>query len=250
MVCSKDSDNQWGYEAVRYWSFGKSGLTARGIQEEMVPLLHLTADRIEQSRDDKQQELAIHAIVLLCGVNNVLTPQCTPKSFSEEVSSLLLSIRNHPGLKCTPILILGLPDFSKLPFLPSWPMGWLLGLKGRKMQSVLEEVMEHTQHEDGLKYNKVVMVQIPEVQDIIGSRGYRRLESSSIQDKTKSSSSRFISSFCHPLQKHLGQINPCILSSLGINDFLCDDGFHPGRYGTVYIGSLIADAYEQLVGPK
>ena len=254
-VCKSSDGNQYRYDRVRYWSFGKSGLTAHGIEEEMVPYLHSTTDHIQKSLgaslsnvQGSNQEPIMHAIVLLCGVNNVLSPS-TPHSFAEEVSSLLVSIRSHPGLKRSPIIILGLPDFAKLPFLPSWPMGWLLGLKGRQMQCALERVVEETQLSDESNNEseevKVIMAQIPEVQDLIGSRGYRRLDSSNVRGNVSSTKTPFISSFCHPLKRHLDHdiINPDSIRSLGISDFLCDDGFHPGKYGTIYIGSLIADAY-------
>lgn len=240
-VCKDTANNQRRYDHVRYWSYGKSGLTARGIEEEIVPLLHSTADCIRQSSGNTESEPAIHAIVLLCGVNNVLSPS-TPSSFANEVSSLLASIRNHPSTQDTPILMLGLPDFSKLPFLPSWPMGWVLGMKGRRLQSALEGVID-----DGTHPKKTAIVQIPEVQDVIGSRGYRRLDSSNILDKT-APANQFTERYCHPLLKYLGHdaINPNTVSSLSMNDFLCDDGFHPGKYGTTYIGSLLADAYNKL----
>ena len=119
--------NRYGFDCVRYWSFGQSGLDARGIEEKMVPLLYSTTDIIMQDINDSgedtkgsNQDPIIHAIVLLCGVNNVLSPHCTPSSFAAEVQSLLASIRDYPGLEQTPIIILGLPDFAKLPFLPSW----------------------------------------------------------------------------------------------------------------------------------
>jgi hypothetical protein len=51
----------------------------------------------------------------------------------------------------------------------------------------------------------------------------------------------------HPLLKHLGHnIDQDTLASLEMDDFLSDDGFHPGRYGTVYIGSLVTEAYTKL----
>jgi lysophospholipase L1-like esterase len=224
-VCHKGS-----YDCVRYWSFGKSGLTAGGIETEMVPLLHSTADLVNATADTTYKP-TIHVIVLLCGVNNVLSSS-TPSSFATEVSSLLAAIRRHPSLQQTPIILLGLPDFSRLPFLPAWPMGWILGLKGKRLQQKLEDVVEQIQRNaDSID---VVLVQIPEVQDVIGSRGYIRLDSSNIGEETiATGSGRFVSRFCHPLLKHLGHkaINPSTVTYLGIDDFLCNDGFHPGRYG-------------------
>lgn len=222
-------DQQGRYDCVRYWSFGKSGLTAAGIDSEMVPLLQSTVDFVNETTDTTR-EPTLHVIVLLCGVNNVLSLS-TPSSFATEVASLLTSIRSHRSLEQTPIILLGLPDFSRLPFLPAWPMAWLLGLKGRRLQQKLEDLIKEIRHRtDSIN---VVLVRIPEVQDVIGSRGYLRLDSSNIGDETATDRTRFMSSFCHPLLKHLGHdaINPSTVSHLGIDDFLCDDGFHPGRYG-------------------
>ena len=273
------------YDCVRYWSFGKSGLTARGIQDEMVPLLHSTADMLHQCYHDSKksndelpssrgsdEDPIIHAIVLLCGVNNVLSPQCTPLSFAADVSSLLSSIRKHRCLRQTPILILGLPDFSGLPFLPSWPMGWVLGARGRRMQYALEELVGKIQGEERLEESgnvKTIVAPIPEVQALIESRGFCRRDGNSrnVNDNELSSSQEQTSKddidrkdaynqlgfrFYHPLEKHLGSdvINLKKITSLGIKDFLCDDGFHPGRYGTVLIGRLLSDAYRKLTCPQ
>ena len=52
-----------------------------------------------------------------------------------------------------------------------------------------------------------------------------------------------------PLLDHLGDdIDRSRLGSLTVEDFLCDDGFHPGRYGTAYIVSLIAASYAKISG--
>lgn len=110
------------------------------------------------------------------------------------------------------------------------------------MQLALEGVVEKIQEEEKLCSTgmKTVMVQIPEVQDVIGSRGYNRFESVTSHGNGDR---------VHPLHKHLGCDNT--ITSLGMHDILCDDGFHPGKLGTVYIGSLIADAYiEQCIGGK
>ena len=237
------------YSHVRYWSYGKCGLTVRGIQNEMVPLLHQVAD-------DKS---TIHAIVLLCGVNNVLDPLSTPASFYTEVYNLLNSIRSHLQLTCTPIIVLGLPDFSKLPFLP-WPLSFALGLRGRKMQQMLETAVRDFQLkekngnycEEQMKA-RTIIVNLPEVQGVLGSIGYHRHDSD-VCNKTEDTSITQNDSLsrplemriCHPLLKYLGnRLHHSKLGSLGIEDFLCDDGFHPGgRYGTVYIGNLIAEAYK------
>ena len=340
LKCQHDDDdgrhdnNDNKYDCVRYWSYGKSGLTAQGIQKEIIPLLHRVVNDVacydnnthHQAMDSNNKinsnksrinynTPAIHAIILLCGVNNVLDPQSTTHSFHNDVQSLITnSIRNYPGLENTPLLVLGLPDFAKLPFLPSWPLGWMLGVRGRWMQGMLERVVEEMQrkerlvssesaarrsaittanveNEDDYNYRrhgylcnpvKTIIVKIPEVQDILGTIGFYANTTSSgnkhheINDGNKindNNNARSSSNFtmkpcsstgckvqdnsklkmrlCHPLLKHLGGMfihDKTKILSLGMNDFLCNDGFHPGKYGNVYIGSLIADAYGQMVG--
>ena len=52
----------------------------------------------------------------------------------------------------------------------------------------------------------------------------------------------------HPLMKYLGnRLDHSQLGSLGMHNFLADDGFHPARWGTVYIGALISEAYRTCV---
>ena len=269
------------YECVRYWSYGKSGLTARGIEEEMVPCLHRVVEDVRSSqanaycndqdcvdrKNDNSEEPAVHAIILLCGVNNVLDPVSSASSFHVEVKSLLKSIRSNPGLASTPLIVLGLPDFAKLPFLP-WPLSFALGLRGRSMQRMLEmAVKEFQAKEQSRGQSTISMVRIPEIQDALGSIGYHRHDSSiggantcnssadAEDEQLKSGIAQPLKMrLCHPLLKYLGdsshQLDQTALGSLGIADFLCDDGFHPGRYGTVYIGNLIAEAFEKMVGGK
>ena len=123
-------------------------------------------------------------------------------------------------------------------------------MRGRRMEAALEKVVENLQLKEITDSDKaeVVIVRIPELQDVIGRRGYHLHYSSSISDIASHGRHKFTSRFCHPLLKHLGGeiINPSIIASLEINDFLASDGFHPGKYGTIYIGSLIADAYSKL----
>jgi len=87
---------------VRYWKYGKSGPTAAGIQKEMVPLLRRSAKKYD-----------VDAVVLSCGVNNVLQG-VSPDAFGREVDALLGSVIQC----CTPIIMLALIDFAYLPFLP------------------------------------------------------------------------------------------------------------------------------------
>jgi len=269
LVCHQEE-----YDCVRYWSYGKSGLTARGINEELVPLVHRVVDDVHQSATnhnddgdgtDKEasSDPAIHAIILLCGVNNVLDPLSTRTSFHSEVHSLLEAIRVRPELEHTPLIVLGLPDFANLPFLP-WPLGFALGLRGRKMQRILEMVVTEFQLKEKGKLldnnqperAKTIMVNIPEVQEVLRSIGYHRHDSTDKCITNDGSSDAHINSsmacplrmkLCHPLLKYLGDGSQSKIGSLGMEDFLCDDGFHPGKYGTVYIGNLIAEAYGKMM---
>ena len=256
----KNSNNgeDYCYDCVRYWSYGKSGLTAREIEEEMVPLLHRVQDSLVKEKDhddsddnDDEQHTSIHAIVLLCGVNNVLDTNSTSTSFYSDVHSLIRSIRSNPRLSHTPLIVLGLPDFSKLPFLP-WPLAFVLGYRGRMMQRMLEKVVREVQREEEEEEEregssaaskgrvKTVVKVIPDIQSVLGTIGHHRCNGDDTTLKMK---------LCHPLLKYLGgiQLTQGKIASMGMADFLCDDGFHPGRFGTIYVGNLIREAYEDLM---
>ena len=250
------SSDYYDYDCVRYWSYGKSGLTARGIEEEMVPYLHRVVDDIisTSSEEVHQNSSTIHAIVLLCGVNNVLDVNSTASSFYLDVHRLIRCIRNNPRLMNTPLIVLGLPDFSTLPFLP-WPLAFALGYRGKMMQRMLKKAIREIQLDeqergDALKKNKgkstrTILKVIPDVQTVLGSNGYHCHRSSEESDKPATIQMRF----CHPLLKYLGGIplTQDRIASLGMIDFLCDDGFHPGKLGTVYVGNLIREAYEEIM---
>ena len=236
------------YDCVRYWSYGKSGLTARGIEEEMVPYLHTVVNDIHQKSleedDSDEYHTMIHAVVLLCGVNNVLDLKSTGSSFYSDVHSLIMSIRNNTRLSNTPLIVLGLPDFSTLPFLP-WPLAFVLGYRGRMMQSMLEKVVREVQlkeRESNVNRGKVttVLKVIPDVETVLGTIGYHRCDSDDTTLQMR---------LCHPLLKYMGCIRLAQdkIASLDMTDFLCDDGFHPGKLGTVYVGNLIREAYEELM---
>lgn len=259
------SSDYYDYDCVRYWSYGKSGLTARGIEEEMIPYLHRVVDDIisTPSEDvhqnsstihDTSSEEVINAIVLLCGVNNVLDVNSTASSFYLDVHRLIRSIRNNPRLMDTPLIVLGLPDFSSLPFLP-WPLAFALGWRGRMMQRILEKAIReiqlneqernNTMKENKGKCTRTILKVIPDVQTVLGSIGYHCYRSCEESDKPATIQMRF----CHPLLKYLGGIplTQDRIASLGMIDFLCDDGFHPGKLGTVYVGNLIREAYEEIM---
>ena len=243
------------FDHCRYWSYGKSGLTARGIEEDMVPYLRRVVSGIvhhrqtlsERSSRYMVEQPVFHAVVLLCGVNNVLDPRSTPESFRLEVCSLLASIRNINEMEGVPLIVLGLPDFATLPFLP-WPLGIALGWRGRKMQKMLESAVNELRcRESVIGVDTTVMVNIPDVAKIIGSIGYNRHDSEcdGMVKGGTTNADPLKMRWCHPLKDNFGTnaINRLNQGSLTISDFLCDDGFHPGKYGTMYIGSLIASSY-------
>lgn len=252
----KQASDRYDYDCVRYWSYGKSGLTARGIEEEMITYLHRVVEDIISTDDTSSEEVhqkssTIHAIVLLCGVNNVLDVNSTASSFYLDVKSLIRSIRNNPRLMNTPLIVLGLPDFSTLPFLP-WPLAFALGIRGRMMQRMLEkairEIQLDEQERDSTTEKKGIATTtlkvIPDVQTL-GSIGYHCYRSCEESDKSATIQMRF----CHQLLKYLGgvKLTQDRIASLGMIDFLCDDGFHPGKLGTVYVGNLIREAYEEIM---
>lgn len=239
-------NNGESFDCVRYWSYGKSGLTAREIEDDMVPHLHRVQKSLTGDNDDNdKQHTMIHAIVLLCGVNNVLDVKSTSSSFHSDVLSLIRSIRNNRHLINTPLIVLGLPDFSKLPFLP-WPLAFVLGYRGRMMQRMLERAVREVQlkEREGNTNNKsnvrTLLKVIPDVQYVLGTIGYHRCDGDEATLQMR---------LCHPLLKYLGGIRLAQdkIASLRITDFLCDDGFHPGRLGTVYVGNLIREAYEEMM---
>ena len=114
------------------------------------------------------------------------------------------------------------------------------------MQRMLEKAVREVQlkeressaNNDG-KVRTVLKV-IPDVQTVLGSIGYHRCDGDDTTLKMK---------LVHPLLKYLGgiQLAQNRIAALGMTDFLCDDGFHPGKLGTVYVGNLIREAYEELM---
>ena len=115
------------------------------------------------------------------------------------------------------------------------------------MQRMLEKAVREVQLEErqGSSNNndgniRTILKVIPDVQSVLGTIGYHRCDGdeSTLQMR-----------LCHPLLKYLGGIrfDQDKIASLGMTDFLCDDGFHPGRLGTIYVGNLIREAYEELM---
>ena len=97
-----------------------------------------------------------------------------------------------------------------------------------------------------VKTAKTILVNVPDVQNVFGTIGYHRYDSSVEKECNATSTGHNLlkMKLVHPLLKHLGDIHDqSNLGSLRMEDFLSPDKFHPGKHGTVYIGSLIAEAY-------
>lgn len=135
---------------VRFWSFGKSGLTAEGIQKEMVPLL-------EGIHSKKKR---IDAIVLSVGVNNVLIGQNANK-FYQEVKNLLQSIVRYSG--SAKIVVMDLLDFAHMPFLP-YPLRGIFSWKSKLLQMELEKAIL----ELNIDHKNICMSFLPNVHELFG----------------------------------------------------------------------------------
>ena len=206
---------------VRYWSYGKSGLTAGGIEEEIIPLLQrlVTVDHVFPD-----------AIVISCGVNNTLSAHSADR-YNGEVTSLLDAIddcfddeKSKSKIKMhtdglPTIILMGLLDFGLMPFLP-FPLSSVLGWKSRSLQRKMEEIVRDRSLYRGCQGRnsrrcKVVMAHLPPVSDVLdGSR--------------------------HDLLEHLDEEE---VQSLVMDDFFAADGFHPAKHGTAMLGNIIARTY-------
>lgn len=212
------------HRPVRYWSYGKSGLTAGGIAEEMIPLLQ---------RLVSTENVFPDAVVISCGVNNTLSAH-SRDWYGGEVISLLDAIDDcfaheisnrkgpmHPDELPT-IILMALLDFSLMPFLP-FPLSSVLGWKSRSLQRKMEEIVRDRNVYRGRQGRnsiqcKVVMAHLPPVSDVLdGSR--------------------------HDLLEHLDEEE---VQSLVMEDFFAADGFHPAKHGTAMLGSIIARTYMAL----
>jgi hypothetical protein len=113
------------------------------------------------------------------------------------------------------------------------------------MQSMLEKAVNEVQlkeRESNLNEGRVatVLKVLQDVQSVLGTIGYHRFDGGDTTLQTK---------LCHSLLTCMGgiQLAQDKIASLGMMDFLCDDGFHPGQLGTVYVGNLIREAYEEII---
>mmetsp|Transcript_25394 Transcript_25394/g.32022 ORF Transcript_25394/g.32022 Transcript_25394/m.32022 type:complete len:322 (-) Transcript_25394:34-999(-) len=187
-------------KSVRYWSLGKSGLTAGGIQNEMVPLMRNISSRFK-----------IDLVVVSCGVNNVLSGH-SASAFGCELDSLLDSINSCRFGSNVPIILLGLLDFSHMPFLP-FPLCSVAGWRSRTLQKEMEKTVERRSLE-----RTITIAQMPDVDTILNNTKHPLLKNADIEDGEK----------------------------LEIDDFFADDGFHPAKYGTIMLGNLLSQTYKEI----
>ena len=169
-------------------------------------------------------------IVISCGVNNTLSAHSAER-YGTEVTSLLDAIddcfadenakakQQMLAGELPAITLMGLLDFSLMPFLP-FPLSSVLGWKSRSLQRKVEEVVRDRNLYRGCQGRnsrrcKVVMAHLPPVSDVLdGSR--------------------------HDLLEHLDEKE---VQSLVMDDFFAADGFHPAKHGTAMLGNIIARTY-------
>lgn len=194
---------------VRYWAYGKSGLTAAGVRNQMVPLMQGISNKYN-----------IDVVVVSCGVNNVLRGQ-SPGPFGKDVDLLLDSIHSAQSeRKCESfeILMMSLLDFSVMPFLPR-PLNYVLGWRSRALRREMERVVKRRQDDQEMHdlQFKLTIATIPDARELL-EKGSQ-----------------------HPLLEysahHIGD------AKMTIDDFFAADGFHPAKYGTTMVGTLLARTY-------
>lgn len=197
---------------VRYWAYGKSGLTAAGIQNEMVPLM-----------EGISKKYKIDVVIVSCGVNNVLSGQ-SPGEFGKDVDLLLdsiCSVQNDRNCKSFEVLMLGLLDFSVMPFLPR-PLNYVLGWRSRALRDEMENVINRRQDNQGI-WTKMSSLQL-------------KLSIATIPDMTEI----LEKGSQHPLLEHATNVGD---QKLTRDDLFATDGFHPAKYGTTLAGTLLARTY-------
>ena len=138
---------------VQWRALGRRGLTAAGVEAEMVPLLREFAGEAGRG--------AVDIVVVSAGVNNVLGLTSAAR-FQRELDGLLAGVRAAAGGSCL-VLVLGLPDFGRLPFLP-WPLNALFAWRGRALEAVLAGVAEA---------HDALHVTLPDLASVAESRGIK-----------------------------------------------------------------------------
>lgn len=192
---------------VRYWSLGKSGLTAQGIENEMLP--YLWKKNIVRKNNHYKK---IDAVIVSCGVNNTLLWH-TPEVFGEEVRSLLSSIRNICGPE-TKIIVMELLDFALMPFIP-YPLNKVASWRSRGLQDEMEGIVKIS-----TKDNNMEMAYMPRISEVLGKE----------EDRYKSPL----------LTNHLSREE---IKALTLADFFADDNFHPAGIGNTIMGQILAETY-------
>lgn len=203
---------------VRYWSYGKSGLTAKGIKEEMVPLLQ----RVSTKHD-------VDAVVVSCGVNNVLIGQ-SAAPFGEEVCHLLDAIIKHTACH-TSIIVMELLDFALMPFIP-FPLSKVASWRSKTLQSEMEGIVNSYTQQYKYQCSQQHHQQQHRRKGVIGMAYMPPVE-------------EMINDTSHPLLDHITCLEE--KNALQLSDFFADDDFHPANHGTIVIGSLLASTYEHLL---
>jgi len=198
---------------VRYWSYGKSGLTAEGIEMEMSPLLRRAAIKYR-----------IDAVIVSCGVNNVLQGY-SASQFGAEVNDLISSVEEccNAGARArarasihhhTRIMMLELIDFKFLPFLP-WPFSKVCSWRSQELQKQMEQVVEYRQGQNPA----IQMAKLPDIKGLLNDTSNHLLDYMTKEEKER----------------------------LKLSDFYSDDNFHPAGHGTIVLGKILAQRYMSSV---
>jgi len=197
--------------SVRYWSYGKGGLTARGVEKEMVPLVQRLSKRYNATKID--------AIVVMCGVNNVLSGH-TSDRFGTEVRGLLDSLlcSISCGFSRAPIILIDLIDFALLPFLP-FPLSKILSWRSQALQTELEAVVNHYQQEERVVRRRT-LIGISHMPDY--QKALLTTDHDSLLPETRGG--------CRKLEH-----------------FFAKDNFHPALLGNALIGKAVTNTYTQLL---
>ena len=219
---------------IRFWSIGKSGLTASGICDKMVPLikdLEPTSPSLRrghrlpsssESNEKKTPPFPVDLVVISCGVNDVLSGR-TIKMFERDLKLLLDSVRectvlpDDDSCRPPPVIFLGLPDFASMPFLPYYPLGAFLGWRG----SLLQRAMENFVLNDRRRVN----------------------DDDKNNNNNKDNIGRNIAIAHIPsIQAYLDEEKEAE-NDLKVENFFAKDGFHPAGFGTKMLGDLVTEVY-------
>ena len=138
------------HRPVRYWSFGKAGLTAGEIEKEIVPLFQ-----------DFTKKIDFDVVILSCGTNNLFRAKSWVSldySFRDEFQSLLDSIENSKLGSNVPIIVLGQFDLIKIPLLP-FPLNMFLGHGSSKIHKAMEDSLKSRSSKRAMALTKMPSIQ-------------------------------------------------------------------------------------------